>query len=219
MKLASLAYEIVRDAIEFPSGFNEIGFVRGDFDEDRNFSSQISFVFNYINLAFSRLVTSKKTLLKTVQKISDETGYIEFTDVVITAIVTDMSRNYERVHFMPFSNGVAVESDYVSKVLYIEYRPNVPRFELSTIRNQETDENNRVYYEEIIVNLEDFGITDEMCSYVKEYAKGGLMEYLSPELSARHVQMAENYFGLLKTQHTRFPQRKIEDRFDNGGVF
>ena len=219
MKLGSLVYEIVRDAIEFPSGFNKEGFIRGDYDNDRDFSSQISFAFNYVNLAFTRLVTSKKTLLKITKKISDETGYIEFKDGEITAIVTNMSREYERVNFHDFNEGVAIEKEYIGKPIYIEYRPAIPHFDLESIRDQALDEDNEETIVEVEIDLEQYGITDEMCAYVKEYAKGGLMEYLSPELSSRHVQMAESYFSALKTRYTAYPQRKVEDRFGGGGIF
>lgn len=219
MKLGSLVYEVVRDAIEFPSGFNKNGFIRGDYDEDRDFNSQISFAFNYVNLALTRLVTEKKTLLKVTSKTSDAAGYIEFSDGEITSVVTDMSRDYKRVNFHTFLNGIAVEEAYVGKPLVIEYRPNIPHFDMASIRDQTLDEDNDEIYVEVSVELKDYGISDEMCSYVKEYAKGGLMEYLSPELSQRHTQMAENYFSKLKTRYTEFPQRNIEDRFNGGGIF
>lgn len=219
MKLASLAYEIARDAIEFPSGFNKEGFIRGDYDSDRDFNSQISFAFNYINLALSRLVTSRKTHLKVAKKIPNEVGYLEFGDGEITAIVSDVSPNYKRVYFKPFLEGVAVEGDYASKVVYVEYRPAIPRWSLESIRNQELGEDNLPYYEEVEIELEDYGVTDEMCSYIKEYAKGGLLEYLSPDLSTKHTQMAENYFSALKTRYTDYPQRGIEDVTMGGGAF
>ena len=219
MKLASLAYEIARDSIEFPSGFNKEGFVRGDYDRDRDFNSQISFAFNYINLAMSRLVTGKKTLLKVVPKISNDQGYIEFKDGEVIAVASGLGRDYERVNFMVYGEGIAVEKAYVQKVVYVEYRPMIPRFDIESIRDQALDEDNEEIIVEVEVDLEQYGITDEMCSYIKEYAKGGLMEYLSPDLSQKHTQMAENYFAALKTRYTDFPQRKIEDRFGGGGVF
>ncbi len=219
MKLATLAYEVVRDAIEFPSGFNKDGFVRGDYDEDRDFSSQISFAFNYINLAITRLVTLKKTILKVTKKAADGTGYIEFGDGEITAVFSDMSRDYKKVHFREFSDGIAVERDYVSKVVCIEYRPNVPHFSLEDIRESVLDEDNQPVYQEVEIELKNYGITDDMCSYIKEYAKGGLMEYLSPDLSQKHMQMAESYFASLKTRYTDYPQREVEDRLNGGGAW
>ena len=219
MKLGSLVYEVVKDAIEFPSGFNKEGFIRGDYDEDRDFNSQISFAFNYINLAFSRLLTSKKTLLKVVKKISDEAGYIEFKEGEVISVVSGLGRDYERVNFATYGEGIAVEKEYVQKVIYVEYRPYIPHFNLESIRDQALDEDNEEIIVEVEIDLEQYGLTDEMCSYVKEYAKGGLTEYLSPELSQKHIQMAENYFTQLKTRYTDYPQRKIENRFDDGGVF
>lgn len=218
MKLASLAYEIARDSIEIPSGINKDSFIRGDYDTDRDFKSQISFAFNYINLAFARLISGKKTGIKIAKKVTSDTGYLEFHDGEILAIVSDMGRGYKRAHFRPFMDGVALEPSFASKVVYVEYRPFIPKFDMDSIRKQVLDDDNQLTYEERVVDLEDYGISDEMCAYVKEYAKGGLMEYLSPELSSRHTQMAESYFASLKTQYSNFPQREIENRLNVGGV-
>lgn len=221
MKLANLAYEVVRDAIEFPSGFNKDGFIRGEYDSDRDFSSQISFAFNYINLAFTRLFTTKKTKLRTTNKTSDAIGYIEFKDGEITSVMSSASPSYRRVGFKPCIDGIAVEKEYTKKAIAIEYRPNIPHFAIEDIRklSEELDDDGKPYYEEVEIELENYGITDEMCSYVKEYAKGGLMEYLSPELSQKHTSMAETYFSSLKTQYTNYPQREVEDVINGGGAW
>jgi len=227
MKLAQLAFEIVKDSIEFPSGINLEGFVAGDYDDDRDFSAQISSAFNYINLAFSRLVSDKKTLLKVTTRTPLSSGYIEFTEGTITSIINKLSSDYDRVHFTPFSKGVAIEPDFVVPYmvkgvvqvnqsgevvccpLYVEYRPKVPHFSLSDIRKEITNEDNEVITEEVVFDLEEYGITDEMCDYVKEYAKGGLMEYMSPDLSQKHTSMAETYFAKLDTQYSKFQQLHI----------
>lgn len=219
MKLAELAYEAVKDSVQFDSGINFDGFIRGDYDQDRDFSEQISFAFNYINLAFSRLFTSKKTLLKVVKKYAEDSGYLEFTDGEIISIVNNQAPNYERVKFKPFANGVAIEKGYIGVVLYVEYRPYIPHFDMDDIRQQTLDDDNEETYEEIEIDLEDYGITDEMCSYVKEYVKGGLTEYISPDLSQRHTSLAESYFSNLKTRYTDYPQRKIEMTFNGGGAW
>ena len=211
MKLATLAYEIARDAIENPSGFNFEGFVRGDYDNDRDYSSQISFAFNYINLFFARLLTERKTKLKIAKAVSDANGYIEFPDGKVTAVVDAVSPHYQNVRFFEYLNGIALEKKWVSKVVSIEYRPLIPHFSLEDIRKLSTDAENDAMYEEVVINLEDYGITDEMCAYVKEFAKGGLMEYLSPELSEKHAQKAEGYLNRLPVQHTQFPQREIKN--------
>lgn len=219
MKLGNLVYEVVRDAIEFPSGFNKEGFIAGSYDDDRDFSSQISFAFNYINLAFIRLVTERKTMLKIAKVATDGSGYVEFKSGEVISIVSDLGSAYKRVHFVNYSDGVAVEKNYASKIVYIEYRPFIPHFDLESIRNQTLDEDNEPIIVEVEIDLEQYGVTDEMCAYVKEYAKGGLLEYLSPDLSARHTQMAESYFNKLKTRYTDFPQREVEDDFSGGGAF
>ena len=219
MKLASLAYEICRDAIEVPSGFNKDGFVRGDYDHDREYSPQISFAFHYINLALARLATGKKTVLKIADKISNDTGYIEFKDGDVISVLSDLGPEYKRVRYANYMEGVAVEADYVQKVVYIEYRPAIPHFDIESIRDQTVNDDNEEEIVEVDVELSDYGVTDEMCNYVKEYAKGGLMEYLSPDLSQKHTQMAETYFSSLKTRYTEFPQHRVANLFGAGGAF
>lgn len=219
MKLATLAYETIKDAIEFQSGFNFQGFINGDYDADRDFSTQISFAFNYINLAITRLVTEQKTLLKIFKDISSETGYIEFTKGKVISVVSDLSAGYERVLWREFHNGIAVQEPFVRKPVYIEYRPSVPHFDLDSIRKTALNDENDLMFVEEEIELEHFGITVEMCSYIKEFCKGGLLEYLSPDLSRRHTQMAENYFSALKTQLTQFPIREIIDVTKGGGAF
>lgn len=219
MKLANLAYEIVRDAIEFPSGFNKEGFIRGEYDSDRDFSSQISFAFNYINAAFNKLTTAKKTKLKSATKTSDSIGYIGFTDGEITSVVSKATPDYKLVRYKTCGDGIAIERTYIQKPIIIEYRPTIPHFALEDIRSQEMDDDDELYYEEVEIELNDYGITDEMCAYVKEYAKGGLLEYLSPELSQKHIMMAESYLSNLKTRYTEYPQREVEDAFRGGGAW
>ena len=78
MRLAELVYEIVRESIEIPSSMGIEGFVAGTYDDDRDFSSQISFAFNYVNLALSRLFTEKKTKPKIASVHPNASGYAEF---------------------------------------------------------------------------------------------------------------------------------------------
>lgn len=218
MRLAQLAFDIARDSIEIEGGFNLYSFIRGDYDDDRDYSSQISFAFSYINLAFARLFTGKKTLLKVKGFTPDEKGYVEVKDGEVTAAIEEKRPDYKSIDFIPFADGIAVEGKYANKEIFIEYRPFIPRFDLSSIREQSLDENGHETYVEKEIDLSDYGITDEMCAYVKEYAKGGLLEYLSPDMSQRHTQMAEAYFASLKTHHTNYPQREIKDRFGFGGA-
>lgn len=236
MKLARLVYEIVKESIEFPSGMTEDTFIKGNFDDDRDFSAQISSVFYYVNQGFSRLLTNKKTLLKMAARRPTATGYIEFKEGEVTAVVDTANPNYNNVRFTAFGDGIAVEKAFINPELtdkgriktdskgniinqyvFIEYRAKIPHFDFSDIRKETQDEDGDLIFEEIKVNLEDYGITDEMCSYVKEYCKGGLIEYMSPDLAVRHTNLGETYMSALKTQHTKFPQTHV--RKNVGGAW
>ncbi len=222
MNLANLVFEIVKDAIEIPnSSITFDSFIEGDFDDDRDFSSQISYAFKYINLAFARLRSLNKTLLKTTSVTPDSTGYIEFEDGEITAVVNRIRSNYRRISFYPYSDGIAIRPGAVQDgaPVFIEYRPNIPYFTLSDIRTESTDDTGETVYVEVEIDLADYGITDEMAQYVKEYASAGLMQYLSPDMSSQGIQMAEAHFAALKTRYTNYPQREIVNKIGSGGAW
>lgn len=207
MRLAELAYEVAKDSIEFPGAINFIGFVRGDYDEDRDYSQQISSAFNYINLAFSRLITDKKTLLFVDKETSDDGGYIDMGGDKVTAVIDMPNPNYSNLRFMEYGNGIAIEKPGAE--VYVEHRKTIPHFALDSIRKDGLDDDGKATTVENEIELKDYGITDEMCSYVKEYAKGGMTEYISPSISQTHINMAESYFAKLKTMHTNYPQSHV----------
>lgn len=216
MRLAVLAYEIARDAIEVSSGFNFDSFVRGDYDEDRDYKQQISFAFNYINLALGLLESNRKTILKMAVEKSNENGYIAFDKGGVTAVVDSLAPSYNHVHWKPFDEGIAVEESYVEKDVFVEYRPHIPHFDLEDIREQKFVDG-ELTNEEIRIDLSEYGVNDVMCSFIKEYAKGGLMEYLDPSLSQTHVSLASSYISSLRTRYSEFPP-KVANRFDFGGA-
>ncbi len=216
MRLAVLAYEIARDAIEVSSGFNFDSFIRGDYDDDRDYKQQISFAFNYINLALSLLESNRKTLLKIASERSDDKGYVGFIKGEITAVVNSLAPNFEHVHWKPFADGFVVEEAYVGKDIFVEYRPRIPHFGLDSIRVQKFVDGD-LTNAETKIDLNDYGVTDVMCSFIKEYAKGGLMEYLDPSISQTHVSLASSYISSLRTRYSEFPPR-VANRFGFGGA-
>ena len=228
MRLAQLIYKISRNIMQTtPDGFSFNAFIQGDFDTDPDYSSQIAFAFDYANLAFQRLYTARKTKLKSALRfpITGTGGFLPFEEGEVTAVYRfSPDGGYVTYPFKPFralgKRGVAVDRAALicdregkSIPLWVEYRPYIPHFDIEDIRQEGLDPINELETIEKEVDLEQYGLTDEMCAYVAEYAEGMLMENASPELSARHVNMAEAYFTGLKTEHTEFPQPRVSGKW------
>ena len=108
---------------------------------------------------------------------------------------------------LPFAKGG--DGKRTPAEVLIEYRANIPLFELEDVRQEGVDEAGYPTVKEKEIDLEGYGVTDEMCAYVIEYAEAMLMENVSPDLSNKHLNYAENYFARLKTRHTGYPQTHV----------
>ena len=215
MRLAQLAYRVIRNNMQNPpDGLSFQSFVQGDHDADPDYVSQISFAFEYIDRALQRLVSEKKTLLKILNIAPTEVGFIPFKNGKITSVFYRLPYGYERVYWNNAEGGIVVSGLRYKKErepaeVSVEYRKDIPLFELEDIRKEGLGETGYPVTCENEIDLEGYGVTDEMCAYVIEYAEGMLMENVSPELSAKHLNYAETYFTRLETHHTDYPQTNV----------
>ena len=233
MKLAGLIYA----ALSSIDGISQAEFcsaVFGPIDRSDDQGSQtlasggelferISSALSAINLGLQRLFTSGKTLLKTTVVYPISSSEIKFQNGVVTAVVTDSGRGH-RISFKAIPDGVLVDrkdipSSPMKSALLIEYRPSIPFFTLDDIRELSIGDENEPEYVEKEVNLLDYGVTDEMCAYLIEYAKGQMYEIISPDLAAMHINNAEAYIASLKTVYTSFPQEHVGNVRYSGRYF
>lgn len=233
MKLAGLIYA----ALSSIDGISQAEFcsaIFGPIDRSDDQGSQtlasggelferISSALSAINLGLQRLFTSGKTLLKTTVVYPISSSEIKFQNGVVTAVVTDSGSGH-RISFKTIPTGILIDrkdipSSPMKSALLIEYRPSIPFFTLDDIRELSIGDENEPEYVEKEVNLLDYGVTDEMCSYLIEYAKGQMYEIVSPDLAAMHINNAEAYIASLKTVYTSFPQEHVGNIRYSGRYF
>ncbi|MCI1244469.1 MAG: hypothetical protein LKG11_00715 [Bacilli bacterium] len=221
MRLAQLAYECVKDSINFESGITLDGFIQSDFDSDRDFAMQISSVFSYINLAVSRLATNQKIPSK-IEECDVADGKVSFAKGRILNLVDKLSDGYARIPFRTTGDsfGVAIIDDEFSFLLkvFVEYVPEVPHFTMDSIRTASTNESGEATMAETKVDLmAEYGIDNQMCDYIKEFVKGGMLEYISPDSNKWHTNLSEQYFAAIRNRSTSFFQQSVKNK--HGGYF
>lgn len=219
MRLAQLAYRVIRNNMQNPpEGLSFNAFVSGYHDQDPDYVSQISFAFEYIDRALQRLVTEKKTKPMVFKAAPNHIAFVPFDKGEVTAVVLPKRDGYESLNWHEAEGGIVVSPLVYAKgedgkrtpaLVCIEYRAAIPLFELEDIREEALDADGYPITKEREIDLEDYGVTDEMCAYVIEYAEAMLMENVSPDLSAKHLNYAETYFARLKTRYSGYPQTHV----------
>lgn len=213
MKLSKLVFECVRDSITLPNvNMNYVSFVNGDYDNTKDYINQISGVFGALNLALSRLYDNNKTLFQ-VKDVEIENNEFLFNDGEIVNIVLIKNSNYKHYEFRSLKKGkdryVHILGNDIPKVLTVEYKPAIPHFDKENMTRISLDQDNETIVVDNNIELEDYGITDAMCSYLKEFVEAQLTEYIDPVMSNNHNNRAEQYFQTIKQATTSFYQPRI----------
>lgn len=217
MRLAELAYECVKDSINFASSISFDSFIQGDFDEDRDYETQISGVFSCMNLAFSRLAAGTKIPLKLEECDVSKNGLIEFSKGRVVNCVDTIYGGYVRIPFRTTgdADSIALQGPIPrNRKAWVEYEPRVRHFTMDDIRVERLDEDDEAVFAEQTAEknvdlLQEYGIDEVMCDYVKEFVKGTLMEYISPDLARWHLNLAEQYMRELRTKTTAYYQPNV----------
>ena len=214
MKLSYLVYECVKDSINMgDTNFNYYSFLAGDYNNNKDYINQIAGVFNALNLAFSRLYDNNKIayfteLVELVQRVlSFDKG-----SIVNIARLTSIG-GYERLAFRTMGNakeyyvmgGFALPTNII-----VEYKKAIPHFTRRDIQECTLDYENKVIIEDTNLELDDYGITAPMISYIKEFVRGQLLEYIAPDLANMHNNRAEQYFQDLENATTAFVQPRVK---------
>lgn len=214
MRLSKLAFECVKNTINLPTNknLNYISFIRGEYDNIRDYTLQIGGVFTALNLAIARLVTNNKIAFLTDKIIIEPRRLyqiIKFEKGQILNVVFLKNDGYDRIEFRNINATEYMVSAAINKETeaIVEYRPNLPFFTLEDIQTTSDTELN-----ENDVELIDFGVTDLMCNYLIEFVKGQLLETMDANLASLHISRAEQYFAQMPTYSTSFYQQKIRNK-------
>lgn len=215
MKLSKLVYECVRDSISLPNpNFNYVSFVNGDYNDNKDYIRQISGVFGALNLALSRLYDNNKIPYSTINVKVKDNGF-SFTLGEVINVVKIYRTNYKRYEFRTLNQGrdiVLFSKDDIPEELTVEYRPFIKHFDMEDISKIDLNKDNLIIIEDNNIELEDYGIKDNMCSYIKEFVGAQLTEFIDPTISNNHNNRAEQYFQTLKQASTSFYQANVKVR-------
>lgn len=105
--------------------------------------------------------------------------------------------------------GFYITDSHVHPYVLVEYKKRIPHFGYKDIVKVELDSDLQVVDNNI--DMESFGISDQMCDYLKEFAKAQITETIAPEISNNHNTRAEQYFADLPDVDTMFAQREIRN--------
>lgn len=240
MKLTKLAYNCVKNV----SLFDDDGFTYEKFLEINTETSQedyfdysvaINNVFAPINEAISRLSDLEKIPYR-VEEVAENDGIIDLTTLLCACkeVMNVANKDYQRLPFAPYGvnkiritrpNTIKAKSVFGdnenSKILYVEYKEDIPYFTRedieATVSFDEDDETEIITWNDDNVNdLREYGITDSMCNYIIEYAKGVLLEQIDANLANMHITRAEQYFNNIRTVSSAFNQEVVTKKYNIG---
>lgn len=214
MKLSELVFECVKDSISLPNTyFNYHSFLDGSYDNNKDYMNQIAGVFNALNLALSRLYDEDKIPYFTT-KVALEGNEITFEDGEIINIVKIQNDGYKRFEFRSLNENkyLVIGDNVANQTVYIEYKKPLPHFTEKDLKTTVLDEDNELNVIDSNIELSSYGISNNMCSYIKEFVKGQLMEIYDPTLSNLHNNRAEQYFQAIKQASTSFYQSRVINR-------
>lgn len=215
MKLSRLIFECVKDSINIPNfNFDEFSFLAGDFNTSKDYSSQISGVFDSVNLALARLYDSNKISYAT-EEMTIESNNFKFDKGEIVNIVVPYKSSYRRLEFrtLEFGTRIKIFETKMPLNILVEFKKRIPHFTEIDLKSIVLDEENKIIVQDNNIELLEYGITDYMCAYIKSFVKGQLMEYLAPDLANMHNNRAEQYFQNIQKASTAFTQNQVRTSF------
>lgn len=232
MNLSKLTYLCVKEAMYLDDrAFTYDNFMNGEYNDAVDYSKNIFYAMSPINEAIARLSDTDKIPL-IVRKMDIENGYIVYGDELriksIVSIASPNSNGYSKIAFRDLGKFINEDGDKENRIMLIStpttrnlvkdvdgniagiglvskpikdvlvaYKEDIKYFDLSDIE----DGND--------VDLRTYGITDAMCNFIMEYAKGKLMEDVDANLSVLHTNRAEQYFSAIDTFQNPFEQTKV----------
>ena len=226
MELSKLVFLSVKNVIYLNDpAFNYVDFIKGDFNNNLDYATNINNVFSPLNEAISRLSDLERIpyIVEEVEVSNDCTVDLrqcekKIRQVVGLAQVGD-DGSYRKLAFRQFGKDkIRIVSNFSTfkNRFYIEYKENIPTFSNLNLMEVTYDENSDLVDNNIDL-FEEYGIDEAMSNYIIEYVQGRLLEPLAPELANMHITRAEAYFNNLDIAKKSFPQQSVEKKYRVGG--
>ena len=235
MKLSKLVYLTVKNVVYLDDvSFTYNEFLKDTFNDSADYGVYIHNVFLPLNEAIARLndlnCIKYKILLVDKSALTIQDVYNSYYDLPDNIKVQDIisveqriNNKYRSVNFRYFpqitdENGGKIKNricinDFITDSIVIEYKEDIKHFDEDSYAYS-FDINDTTYNslrEEKDEELSNYGITDNMCNYIIEYASAKLLEDINPELSHSHIARAEQYFSGLRTVNSNFAQKVVKD--------
>lgn len=240
MKLSELAYNCVKNVYYTSNtSFSYDLFKFGGYDSDSEFDLEISNVFAPINEAISRLNILRK-IPRIIVKVRLDKNYCADVPERISIVegVGYFNKNklskYKSYAFSvddeieELGNGEfrtlpKIHVDATEKEVYVEGMRKIPFFKHGDYYYQDDDltdslvEGNEEHSNDRDPDLfVEYGISDDMCSYIIEYVAGRLWEVTDIKVANMHRTIAEHYFADMPEKEALFKQKAVEQTFKIG---
>lgn len=218
MKLSTLLYEIVRGSITMPNPNISVESLTNSIvdkeDVGTQWALQVSAAFKALNLALSRLQDYRKIPFSHDFHTIFTNNVADFDKGEIVNVVIPSFNGYENIKFRTFDRNTKVEliSRFEIANPIIEYKKTIPHFSESSLSKITEDGDSNVDL------TKEYGITDQMCDYIIEFACAQIMEVVAPDLSNLHNSRAEQYFAGLETVGTAYRQDHVSDFYNFRGI-
>ena len=202
MKLSKLVYLCVKNVILYDDeSFQYDPFIKGKFNGNPDYATSINNVFSAINHAISRLSDLERIPYRvdevTLKDYAFNISALQHNLKEIVAIAyIDTNKNLTPLSFQIVGNQVIVKGVLSNAKVQVEYKEDIfftqgeDYYYHYTV--DELGEDTLITSKD--TELRDFGITDQMCNAIIEYAKGILNEGVEAALANMHITRAEQYF-------------------------
>lgn len=208
MKLSELVFSAIKNVryLDDP-GFTYEAFIAHEYDNDPDYTNQMTNAYAPINEAIHRL-SDRDKVKYIVESIGypDDKGVLSLADVsrpikTIKSIFRLSGCSYQKVEWREFTEGKVLVLFPLRGEHLIQYSEDIKSFSASDWQDGDDED------------LKTYGITDTMCSYIIEYVQGRLQEPIAPEIANLHLNRAEQYFEDLDEQQTMFSQTSVTKRY------
>lgn len=208
-----------------------------------DYSIAINNVFAPINEAIARLSDLDRIPCR-VEEMTSTNGVIDLstlTEHPCKEVMNVATIDLDRLPFIPYginkikitrprkSNGHVVYNNVYpfgeiaqlesgSHKILVEYKEDIPYFTSGNLKASVSfsDESGDSISWNNEIELRDYGITDSMCNYIIEYAKGVLLEQVDAGLANMHITRAEQYFNNIRVAGQSFSQQVVTKKYRIG---
>lgn len=218
MKLSELVFQVVKNVkyLEDPN-FDYKAFLLDleTYQNDQDYANSINNAYTPINEAIHRL-SDRNKIAFVCQPLGKQKGgvvryLIEDHPVKkIKAVFYMRGNDFVNVPYREMGKGQIFIMCDEEHEYYLQYIEDIKNFTANDYR-YEQDEFTPV--EIFDKDLSDYGINEDMCSYIIEYASAKLKMTIAPEIANVELNRAEQHFEDLEEHQTMFAQQRVSKKF------